>query len=276
MKKLLALLTIVVSLLSVAMPVFAAVDAEDDLDGLTDAIVNTANDLFENELSRNVAAEDVDYNNSYKIYVGANLFETNIHAMDEIPDVFGADGYIYELPIYIDEDTLLINIAKGQPLNAAAEFTDEERQGILENVGKWQATAMKFYAGETINYAKELQNKVGYMPKESVLVGGLPNFRFAVALLPDKDGNIKSLVPMSDVPGIERISTFCTNKNIYDYQAVKEYINQLPASDDNQGVYGFLEDASSGKKYRDMIIIWGVAILLVVGSIIITHLRKKI
>lgn len=73
------------------------------------------------------------------------------------------------------------------------------------------------------------------------MVGGLPYFRYAVALLPDENGKIENLVPLSDVPGIENISTLQSDSDhIYNYEEVKNYINQLPPlAEDQAGAYGF-------------------------------------
>lgn len=118
-------------------PVCAETEPDNDLSVLTEEIVTACNDLFSDKLSREITENDVDFNNAFKIYVGTNLFKTDVDDIGEIPTSFRGDDYIYELPIYLDGNTLIVNIAKGQSLNENAEFTDEERQEILDNVGKW-------------------------------------------------------------------------------------------------------------------------------------------
>lgn len=66
------------------------------------------------------------------------------------------------MPIYLDGSTLIVNIAKGQPLNESVEFTDEERQEILDNVGKWQVTALKYYDNEIVDYTTELEKGLAF------------------------------------------------------------------------------------------------------------------
>lgn len=277
MKNLCAFLLSALLLIGTTIPVFASTDASDDLSGLTDEIVITANDLFADKLSRDVTSDDIDYQNAFKIFVGENIFLTDIRDVKEIPDIFGIDGYIYELPIYLDGDTLIVNIAKGEPLNEDAEFTEEEHRNILNNVGKWQVTAMKYYDNEIVNYETELTNKIGTVPEGTVLVGGLPYFRYAVALLPDDSGNIDGLVPLSDVPGIENISTFRSgSENIYNYQEVKEYIKQLPEpSNEEAGGYGFLYDTSEERTYTNVLFISAIFIVFVMGSVVVLCRVKR-
>lgn len=221
MKKWSAFLTSIMLLIGSTISVCAATEPDTDLSVLTEEIVTASNDLFLDKLSREITENDVDFNNAFKIYIGIDLFKTEIDDVAEIPAAFGDDGYIYELPIYLDGNTLIVNIAKGQPLNENVEFTDEERQEILENVGKWQVTAIKYYDNEIVDYTTELENRTGRITENAVLVGGLPYFRYAVALLPDDNGKIENLVPLSDIPGIENINTLQSDsENIYNYEEV--------------------------------------------------------
>ena len=108
----------------------------------------------------------------------------------------------------MDGGTLIVNIQKGQELNSNADITELERQQILADVGKWQCSVYSFYPNETIDYASEVESKMGIMPENMILVGGLPYFRFAVALIPDETGKLELLVPLKEVPGEENISQF--------------------------------------------------------------------
>lgn len=278
MKKWFTFLTSIMLLICAAIPVSAATDPNDDLSGLTEEIITTSNDLFSDKLSRDITADDIDFSNAFKIYVGTNLFETDVENVAEIPDVFGADGYIYELPIYLDGDTLIINIAKGQPLNGNAEFTDAERQEILDNVGKWQVTAVKYYENEIVDYKTELEAQVDTVTEDAVLVGGLPYFRYAVALLSDDEGAIQSLVPLSDVPGIEKINTLQTesvSNNVYDYEEVKNYVNQLPpVADGEAGAYGFLNVEPAEKSITGGLVAGVIVLIAFLGISIVIYRRK--
>lgn len=278
MKKVFAFLLSFSLLLGMSITVWAAENVNDDLSGLTEEIVTTSNDLFGDKLSREIVAGDINYNNAFKIYVGTNIFETDVTSIEEIPQVFGNDGYIYELPIYIDGSTLIVNIAKGQELNENIEFTEEERNNILNNIGKWQVTAIKYYENESVNYITELQNKIVTVPENTVLVGGLPCFRYAVALLPDEAGAIKELVPLSDVPGIENIASFISDsENSYNYTEVKSYVNQLPIpADDEAGVYGFLGPVQVKTSSNHLKNILVVTFLIIIGGISVVIYRRKI
>ena len=152
MKKIIIFLFSICLLLTTPIIVFAANEKEDDLTVLADEIIRTTNDLYKDKLPREVTENDLDFENVFKIYIGVNIFSKDIDLIKDIPKIFGADGYIYELPIYLDNNTVIVNISKGQPLNENVEFTGEERSNILKGEGKWQVTAIKYYENKTVDY----------------------------------------------------------------------------------------------------------------------------
>lgn len=277
MKKLLILL--ILSLLMITtMPISAAMAAiDDDLSGLTDTIVTSVNDLLNDKLNRKVTAKDVNYDGAFKVYVGVDAFKLDTTNIDEMEYAMEAGGYIYEVPLYIDGDTILVDIAKGQALNKNVKFSEEEQKNILTNVGKWQVTTVKYYHNEIVNYTTEISNKLGKVPEGTILVGGLPRFRYAVALIPDAKGEVVGLLPLSEVPGVDNIRTFLSaDKNFYDYKEMREYINKLPLPNpDEAGGFGFLDVEAPNNNNT---IFYALALVVTIGcaaSIVYIVYRKK-
>jgi hypothetical protein len=274
MKKLLMLLLSVLMTVVLPIPTLAAAD---DLSGLTNTIVTSVNDLLSDKLSRKVTLNDINYDDAFKVYVGVDVFKMETTNISELKNALEAGGYIYEIPLYIDGDTILVDIAKGQPLNNNAEFTEEERKSILANDGKWQVTAVKYYRNEIVNYATEVGAKIGKVPDGTILVGGLPRFRFAVALLPDENGEIVGLLPLSEIPGVEKLQTFrSADQNFYNYKEIKEYINQLPpANPDEAGGFGFLDVEGPNSNHTITYVAIIVVTILCALTVIFIVYRKK-
>jgi hypothetical protein len=244
---------------------YSAFAAEKDITDMSDNIVSTVNDLFRDKLSREITENDFDFENSYKIYVGTDIFKLSTVNSEELKNKMESTGYIYELPIYVDGDTVIVNFAKGQPLDERVEFTEEEKQEVISNVGKWQITAVKFYENEIVNYNSDIQSAIGEIPEDVMLVGGLPHFKYAVALLADENGIIKGIFPLSEVPGANALKNIQTDiPSVYDYEQMKNYINQLPPLDsDEAGSYGFLDVQTSTTNENIQILAVGVAITLI-------------
>lgn len=277
MKKLLTLLLCGIGLCTMSVPVLAASESNDDLSGLISEIVTTANDLFPEQLERPVNEDDIVLNNMERIYVGVNVFKEDTSNVEELIKSFGCDGYLYELPVYIGNDTILVNIAKGEPLNSSVDYTEEEKADVLENVGKWQVTAIKFYENQIINYDNVIQNKIEEVPENVILVGGLPCFRFAVALIPNNNGVVTDIVPLREVPGIENISKFLSGSHSYNYEQIKQYINTLPEPKPGEmGRYGFYIDEKV-TDYKVIIAAVGLFFIsLAAGTIFIIIVKRRI
>ena len=129
-----------------------------------------------------------------------------------------------------------------------------------------------------------MKKRVGTVPEDTVLVGGLPYFRYAVALIPNTDGRIEGIVPLSDVPGVEKIKNLRikTNKmetdDMYDYQNIKEYINELPKIlGDEAEPYGFLDIAKPNlsKNNNSVVLVLFVGVIFVCGITIFFYKNKK-
>ena len=275
MKKIFMFLLSAMLIVLMSISAFAA-QPEDELVDIKDNIIKTANDLFGEDINRTISASDIDLGDAYKIYVGTNIFKIESNEASALEQLLEMNGYIYELPIYVDGNTILVNIAKGQPLDKDINATEEEKQEILENTGKWHVSAVKFYENQEIDYDTIINDAIKAVPEDVILVGGLPNFRYAVALIQNEDGEIDKLVPLSGVPGVKTIAKFKTdnNKNIYDYEQIKDYINSLPIDDPDltTGSYGFPVKVPPTINYI-LLVEFIIVILAVIGTFVI---RKQL
>ncbi len=256
---------------------FAATGSSDDISNLTHEIITTTNDLLSDKLPHNITSVDINYDKVYKIYVGTNIFKMDTNNIDDLTNMFGSDGYIYELPIYIEGNTIMVNIAKGQPLNKNSELTEAERQEILSKVGKWSVTGVKYYEGKIVDYTTELQKMLNNVSEKVIFVGGLPHFKYIVALIADNEGNVQELVPLSNVPGIENINSFRTAfDRAYDYEKVKKYVNQLPQEiSDEMGSYGFSDTNNATRSFKYIFIIGGISVILCITGGLYIFRRKS-
>jgi hypothetical protein len=273
MKKLLILLISILMIASLSVPAFAV---SDDLSDLTDVIISTVNDLLDDSLSRAVTTSDLDYDKAFKIYIGVDVFKLDTNNIHEIEAALSGGKYIYEVPLYIDGGTVIVNLSKGLPLKEDTNLPEEAQQKILANVGKWQVTGVK-HSPRTIDYFNDVSQEVGEVPDGTILVGSLPYFRYAVALLPDESGEVQGLVPLSRIPSEEEISAFRINSDqkVYDYSQIKAYVNQLPTPNpDEAGGYGSQDVSSPDGISVSYMLVIGVLAAAVVGIAVIVY-RKK-
>lgn len=279
MKKLLVCVLSLAMTFALSATAFAADfsdNAESELSSISNEIVTTVNELYGDE-NNTITAADIDYNKAFKVYVDTDVFKLSTNNASELESTLESGNYIYVLPISTNNGTIVTNIQKGLPLSDKARdvLTEEEQQEVLSKVGQWVVSSVTFYdLGDTrFDYSNSLSSKIGEIPDGTMLIGSLPIFHDVVALIPGNDGMVESLVPVTESAyETEQISTAKNGSNVYDYQQVKEYANQLPAEDpDLAGSTGFTATTNSS--------IVVVAIILLVafitGSLLFVSKKTK-
>lgn len=107
------------------------------------------------------------------------------------------------------------------------------------------------------------------------MVGGLPIFQDVVALIPNSDGVIEEIVPVTATAYDENLVTYArSNSVIYDYEQVKEIANDLPeANSDMAGGTDVKDVDHSQVTYARFI--WGILALSVFGCAFFLFQEEK-
>lgn len=213
-------------------------NVENEVMDTSDEIVRVVNEIYENKGIK-VTAEDIDYSKAYKVYVDTNIFRLSTNKAEKIKETLENGNYIYLLPIKVADGTIVVNLQKGLPLseNAKKVLSLEEQQEILDNVGKWIVSSLYFYENGNLNfdYERKLKSLIGVIPEDTMLVGSLPIFEDVVALIPNEDGVIESIVPLTTQSQEKGLIAYriSSNSDIYSYEQIKEIANDLPDEDPN-------------------------------------------
>lgn len=213
-------------------------NVENEVMDISDEIVTVVNEIYENRDIK-VTAEDIDYSKAYKVYVDTNIFRLSTNKADKIKETLETGNYIYLLPIDVSDGTIVVNLQKGLPLseNSKKVLSLEEQQEVLDNVGKWIVSSVYFYENGNLNfdYERKLKSLIGVIPEDTMLVGSLPIFEDVVALIPNEDGIIESIVLLSTLTKEKDLINYSTKNNsyIYSYKQIKEIANDLPDADPN-------------------------------------------
>ncbi|MDR2043915.1 MAG: hypothetical protein LBQ15_06020 [Clostridium sp.] len=214
-----------------------AADAESELSGITDEIVTAVNELYADEIGREITAADVDYDKAYKVYVDTDVFKLATNDAAEIEQALQAGNHIYKVPITTAGGTVVVNVQKGQPLsdNAQSLLTEQEQQEVLSKVGEWVVSVVTFYETGDTRYAYDvsIQKEISEIPEGTMLVGSLPYFQDVVGLIPNDNGEVKSLIPTTALKNEAAVRTYrsASASNVYEYEQIKAYINALPLGD---------------------------------------------
>lgn len=241
MKRIFVFLSTLLIVLVFSISAFASdlsSNAENEVMDTSDEIVRVVNEIYENKGIK-VTVEDIDYSKAYKVYVDINIFRLSTNKADKIKETLENGNYIYLLPIDVSDGTIVANLQKGLPLgeNSKKVLSLEEQQEVLDNVGKWIVSSLYFYENGNLNfdYESKLKSLIGVIPEDTMLVGSLPIFEDVVALIPNEDGIIESIVPLSTLTKEKDLINYSTKNNpyIYSYKQIKEIANDLPDADPN-------------------------------------------
>ena len=252
-------------------------NVENEVMNISDEIVTVVNEIYENRDIK-VTAEDIDYSKAYKVYVDTNIFRLSTNKADKIKETLETGNYIYLLPIDVSDGTIVVNLQKGLPLseNSKKVLSLEEQQEVLDNVGKWIVSSVYFYENGNFNfdYERKLKSLIGVIPEDTMLVGSLPIFEDVVALIPNEDGIIESIVPLSTLTKEKDLINYSTKNNsyIYSYKQIKEIANDLPDADPN--IAGEAANIETDINY--IMIAFSVVLTLVIVAYMFYLKKKKI
>ncbi len=277
MKKIFACVLALFIVASLSMTAFAAdfsTGADAELESIADEIVVVVNDLY----GEIITDKDIDFSDALKVYVDTNVFELSTNSASEIKNTLEAGNYIYLLPIKTGKGIVVVNIQKGLPLSEHAKevLTEKEQQEVLENVGKWVISSATLYNSQdtAYNYSATLSKKVGEIPDGTLLVGSLPIFEDVVALIPDSNGLVEKIVPLTNTSyDLGAISNSRNSSEIYDYSTIKAYANSLPEG--NPNLAGGGADVQVPEPQAGMIFVVAAVIIVCGGAAMILYKNKK-
>lgn len=211
------------------------------------------------------------YEQAEKVYIDTGIENQNLVKEDEIRNFLSQCNYVWVIPVEVDGKNIQVTAAKGRPLNTerSKELTEEEREKIKENEGKWEITEVAVREMEP--YARQMENMSGLM-EEYVLVGGIPGLRMPIAI-GFKDEEAKYWIELGYQYEIleEMPKTGTAQDGVFDYSAVKDRLEEY------NGETNLLCSGQSGELEANNKIVWigGVTACVIIGSMLIYYMRRR-
>ena len=181
-------------LLSQASPheVFAST-IPDDLKESSAAIQKMAEECYKTEHSKKPDQITIDYDSAYGIYIDVDLFRGSSKSFCEVMDLCKKAPMCYIVPVQVDEESAVVEVSRGLPLNTSASslLTEEEKEEIRNNEGKWIPASLTFDAGQkSIEQQVDdtlTQNGIS-SEADHCLVGGVPGIHDLILVADTRDG----------------------------------------------------------------------------------------
>ncbi len=133
--------------LAAPAPAFSLPEAEEfsEISQLSGEICGWVNSLIE-ENGDNVppvTPEQLDFSAAYRIDTESTVFKQNLTSAQALTAALEqADSYLWELPVSSGDQTYVLTLTVGAPVNPDADLTEQDRQYLLEREGKWHISGI--------------------------------------------------------------------------------------------------------------------------------------
>lgn len=133
--------------LAAPAPAFSLPEAEEfsEISQLSGEICGWVNSLIE-ENGDNVppvTPEQLDFSAACRIDTESTVFKQNLTSAQALTAALEqADSYLWELPVSSGDQTYVLTLTVGAPVNPDADLTEQDRQYLLEREGKWHISGI--------------------------------------------------------------------------------------------------------------------------------------
>lgn len=179
----------------------ALINAEsekNDILALESEVIRNVNECGpRSEISRDITENDVDYDRAYRVYANSKLFNKRSDKNDDIKEQLQNGHYLWQIPIFIENGTVLVDIFKNTRIEN--DLPEKVKEKLRETLGQWKVGAMYVHENRTVDFqntVKESLMAVELDPNDYTyeFVSGLPGIRYPVAIVFD-ESNAKYIIP---------------------------------------------------------------------------------
>ncbi|CAH0122410.1 hypothetical protein PAE9249_04960 [Paenibacillus sp. CECT 9249] len=261
---------------------------QEQIVNLADDIVQFVNSVVpDSNVNREITQSDIHFDDAVKIYVDLDVFRIE-NTKEELKRRLETAEYMWELPIYVDSSTIMVNISRVKKATDDVKplLTPEQIEYAEINEGNWEVAGVKTYPMH-INYFEynmDHLNKISpaETPSNEVyMIGGIPNVRIPVILLVDEA--IEQVIFTSKPVAPENIDSksLSSYNNLqsntaYSFDEVASFMKQLPADADQDVATGAIGQESAPKK--DNLFIYagvGVVAILIIAFVVYRKFQTK-
>lgn len=222
-----------------------------------------------------------------KVYIDTPIFSLESSDVELVSRLMKMSEYVWVIPVYVDQDTYFVNIARGMPLDEskASYLSQEQIERIKEEEGKWTVSGIQYYENEHINYDRiidEALEAISYDEDATVLLcGGLEQIQNPAAIIMD-DTDVELIIPLFDLPiqGTEeqiaklKPTEAKESDEIYKYEELRNTVMNMDEEEkEMSGGIGIILKPEKGVDKKTIIfVIVLISIITIIASLII---KKK-
>lgn len=246
-----------------------------------DGIVSMANNFQHHYNYEIITAEDIDYSKAVRLYVGTNMFREDISKKDDIVEFLENNGYFYQVPIFRDENTVMVNVDKVEELTLKQrlEIPKEVVKSLEQKAGQWVVSSCGVIE-KTVDYKEHVTKVLESNNIENAQVyfigGASTNLTMLAMICFDDTQDVQFLVldkyavTKMEVNGI----TYLDDDVLFSYEEVKAIADKdYEELKDNYSFFGIV--GLSQTEIGRIIIISAVLVVVIVITVPIVIIVKK-
>lgn len=145
------------------------------------------------ELDRDVEADEVEMDRAYRIYANSDLLKSR-----DIREALENSHYIWQVPVYVDNCTILVDITKVTSISE--DIPEDAKEMLKDDLNRWTVGATYIYTTETVDYdanVTQALERAGYNSDEYTyeIVSGIPGIRYPAAIVFDMNEEPEFVIP---------------------------------------------------------------------------------
>lgn len=139
------------------------------------------------EIDSEQLVDGIDFDDAYKVYSNSELFKADSFDKNVLmEDILGNSHYIWQIPVFIDGNTIIFDVVKVTEIPDDAP--EDIQEDLLEILDQWTLGATHIYENRIVNFKKNIDDSLeaaGLNPDDYTyaFVSGLPQIRYPVAVI---------------------------------------------------------------------------------------------
>lgn len=254
---------------------------KNDIKALSPEIIDFVNSSFADE-NVMASAENIDFSKTYCVYVDEDIFKNASLTYQQIHKLKQAAKKVWVVPIQANGRNIVAQISRAPSLHdiQRKDISEEEKQEIEKNSGKWQVVSANLY-DEYSDFNLQLHEillsqDIDGTNTKCILFGGVPGIQTVLAVLTDENSITGVVSLQRDIQSESNAITKTSSDNailkkdiIYSFELYSDIVSEIRTNidkADTTNTSGF----HNNNRYN-----YGIMCVVVIASIIIVLLIIK-
>lgn len=248
------------------------------------AILRDINAVLSAENHQDKLVSELNWDQCVKIYSDTDIMTLNTTNEADIKDNLSAGNYIYVCYFELEDICVRVILNVGREVNPNVSFTEEERNELEKNVGKWKVSSIGILESGDKTYQDILENTDLSNYDDVLIANSQAGFGSPIAIGMD-DGKAEDIILLEDsvvynILDDEKITnTYRLQNNVYSFEemaqiARENYVSYEKCDEGNIGGNGtvYIEPKNSRKMF--WLPIASACILIVIACILFKKKRN--